>query len=488
MVASRLLAIDQGTSSTKAVLIDQDGVVVARASRPLGSCYPRDGWAEQDAEALWGSVQGAIADIVAQAGAAGIAGLGIANQRETLVAWDGRTGRPIAPAILWQDRRAATACSALLAGGHGPAIQAATGLAANPLLTAAKLGWLLSQHEGARELAQQGWLRAGTVDAWLLWRLTDGRTFATDHGNASRTQLMDIDRLAWSEELCALWGVPMDCLPELRPSDGPFGALAEGTVLPAGLPILAVMGDSHAALYGHGVQGPGIVKATYGTGSSLMTLCAGRVASHSGLASTIAWSTRADGAAHALEGNITVSTQAAAWAARLLGLADAAALSDLAQRVGDSGGVAFVPALAGLGAPHWNEAARGILSGLTLATEPAHVARATFEAIVLQIADVLAAMERDLGRRLDSLRADGGGSANDFLMQLQADLLDRPVVRGEMPEIGALGIARMAFESLGQPLPAGEAVTVFRPRMEASCRQAIRENWQAALGRLLQHS
>ena len=480
----RIVAIDQGTSSTKAVLWDQDGAVVARASRPLASPYPQDGWAEQDADALWESVRGAIADIVAQTSPQGIAGLAIASQRETLVAWDADTGRPVAPAILWQDRRGAPLCAALLGQGHGPAIAAATGLAANPLLTAAKLGWLLANHDDAQSLAQAGRLRAGTVDAWLLWCLTDGATFATDHGNASRTQLFDTARLVWSEELCTLWGVPQACLPEPRPSDGPFGDLAATTALPAGLPILSVMGDSHAALYGHGVRAPGPVKATFGTGSSLMTLSGSRVLSTNGLASTVAWSTQHGGPAYALEGNITVSAQAATWVAEFLGLPDAAALFRLAGEVDSSGGVTFVPALAGLGAPHWDEAARGTVTGLSLSSRPAHLARATLEAVALQVADVFGAMERDAGHRLDALRADGGASASDLLMQVEADLLDRPVMRGVVPEVGALGTAAMAFEVLGEAMTAlRDDGRIFRPRMDADRRDALHARWRLAIRR-----
>lgn len=483
-MSPRILAIDQGTSSTKAVLFDAKGSVVARASRPLDSAYPRDGWAEQDAEAIWDSARGAIAGIVAEAGAEGIAGIAIASQRESLVTWDSGTGRPAGPVVLWQDRRGAPLCAALLAAGHGEAVRDATGLAVNPLLTAAKLGWLLAHDEATRALAGAGRLRAGTVDAWLLWRLTDGATFATDHGNASRTQLLDAARLAWSEELCGLFGVPPGCLPEPRPSDGPFGALAATTALPAGLPVLAVMGDSHAALYGHGVRRPGPVKATFGTGSSLMALTGARVASRNGLASTVAWSTRAGGPAYALEGNITVSAQAAAWAAGFLGLADASALFDLAGTVEGSDGVAFVPALAGLGAPHWDDRARGLVAGLTLASRPAHLARATLEAIALQVADVFEAMERDVGRRLDALRADGGASASDLLMQLQADLLGRPVTRGGMAEVGALGAASMALEALGRPMPAPEDEgRTFLPAMDDARREATRSSWRLALRR-----
>nr|WP_246849812.1 FGGY family carbohydrate kinase [Rubellimicrobium arenae] len=480
------MALDQGTSSTKAVLVQADGAILARASRPLASSYPRDGWAEQDADALWHSVQGALADIVAQAGPDSIAGLAIANQRETLVAWDAQTHRPLAPAILWQCRRTAPACAALIAAGHDARVRALTGLGINPLFPASKLGWLLASLPAARELLAQGRLRAGTVDSWLLWKLTGGASFATDHSNASRTQLFDTGRLAWSEELGALFGAPVAALPEARPSDSRFGALAAGTALPAGTPVLAMMGDSHAALYGHGVRGPGVVKATYGTGSSLMTLTPGRVASAHGLSGTIGWSTRAGGVAYALEGNITVSAQAAAWAAGLLGLPDAAALSALAQTVDGSEGVTFVPALAGLGAPHWNDAARGTIAGLTLAHRPAHVARATLEAIALQITDVFAAMEQDMGQPLDSLRADGGASGNDALMQLQADLLGRPVQRGALAEVGALGVAALAFAALGEPWTApAPAARTFAPAMPPPQAAALHRTWRAALAQVL---
>lgn len=480
----RVLAIDQGTSSTKAVLFDEAGQVMARASRPLASAYPRDGWAEQDADEIWNSVRGAIDAIVAEAGTAGIAGLAIANQRESLVAWDAETGSPVGPVILWQDRRGADLCAALVEQGHGSGVQDATGLAVNPLLTAAKLGWLLAHDGTIRALADAGRLRAGTVDAWLLWRLTGGATFATDHGNASRTQLFDTRALAWAPELLALFGVPGGCLPEARCSDGPFGVLAPTTALPEGTPILAVMGDSHAALYGHGVRGPGPVKATFGTGSSLMVLTSDRLASSHGLAGTIAWSTRAGGPAYALEGNITVSAQAAAWAATFLGLANASALFELAGTVEGSDGVTFVPALAGLGAPHWDDQARGLVAGLSLATRPAHLARATLEAIGLQVADVFTAMEADVGHRLDSLRADGGASASDLLMQLQADLLDRPVTRSDVAEVGAKGVATMAFEALGHPSEGPDGVArVFAPTIEAPRREAIRAGWRLALDR-----
>ncbi|TNM63820.1 FGGY-family carbohydrate kinase [Aliirhizobium smilacinae] len=481
-----VIAIDQGTTNTKAILVNSAGVVVAKASAPLKSSYPRPGWAEQSAEDIWASVQAVIADIV-QRNSVAVAGLAIANQRETLVVWDAETAKPITPAILWQCRRTAKACEALIAEGRDPMVVEATGLSINALFPASKLAWVMENVPEAKPLAVQGRLRAGTVDSWLLYKLSNGREFATDHSNASRTQLFNTATLKWDESLCELFGVPGAALPEVRFSDSRFGEVAEGaTALKAGVPILAMMGDSHAALYGHRVRAPGLVKATYGTGSSLMTLTPGRVLSKNGLSSTIAWSD-GRGVAYALEGNITVSAQAASFAAEMLGLPDAQALSALAQTVPDAAGVTFVPALAGLGAPHWNDNVSGTISGMTLATTRAHIARATLDAIVLQVSDVFVAMEKDLGARLDGLLADGGASSNDFLMQLQADVLDRPVTRSGQAEVGAIGVAMMALLSLHGDTPSlDETRSEFQPRTDAAAwRTEATRGWQSLLARLI---
>lgn len=483
-----VLAIDQGTTNTKAILVDDRGRIVARAAHPLVSAYPQPGWAEQSADAIWESVRAVIAAIAAQADRQ-IEALAIANQRETLVVWDGETGRPIAPAILWQCRRSTADCKALIAAGHDPAVTEATGLSINALFPAAKLGWVMKHVPEAARLHAAGRLRAGTVDSWLLFNLTGGAVFATDHSNASRTQLFNTATLAFDQALGAIFGAPVKCLPEPLPSDSRFGTVAEGvTALAGGVPILAMMGDSHAALYGHGVREPGLVKATYGTGSSLMTLTPERVLSRNGLSATIAWSDRT-GTAYALEGNITVSAQAAAFVASLLGVGDAAALSALAETVPGSEGVVFVPALAGLGAPHWNDEATGTISGMAHATTAAHVARATFEAITLQIRDVFSAMERDIGVTLTGLLADGGASSNAFLMQLQAHILDRPVTRADEPEVGALGVAAMAWTRLGGADGAAKstASAPFLPEgMAKTTRESILSAWQSALSRAMQ--
>jgi glycerol kinase len=475
----RVLAIDQGTTNTKALLINDQGQILARASAPLTTSYPHPGWAEQSASDIWASVQQVIAAIAAEA--APPDAIAVANQRETLVLWDSQTSQPICPSPLWQCRRTADDCATLIANGHDRQVIEATGLGINPLFPASKLAWVLRNVPAAQDLHAQSRLRAGTVDAWLLWNLTGGAAFATDHSNASRTQLFDTRTLSFSPDLGSIFGAPIECLPTPLPSDSRFGTTAQGTTaLPAGIPIQAMMGDSHAALYGHGIRAPGAVKATYGTGSSLMTLTPARTASRHGLSGTIAWTDR-NGTAHALEGNITVSAQAAAFMAQLLGLRDATALSALAQTVPDAGGVTFVPALAGLGAPHWNDAARGTIAGMTHGTTPAHLARATFEAIAHQIADVFDAMEADIGQPLSALRADGGASGNAFLMQRQADLIDRTVQAATVEEIGALGVAGMAMAALDRTLAPVAEATAFAPSLPADQRRQARSRWAAAI-------
>jgi glycerol kinase len=479
-----ILAIDQGTSNTKALLVAPDGRVLAQASRPTQVAYPRPGWAEQSAQDIWTSVAAVIEAVVA--GGHAVAGIGLSNQRESVVLWDARTGQPLGPCILWQCGRSAARCEALKAGGYEPDVVARTGLTLNPMFSAGKLAWLLDQEPGLRERAERGEVKAGTVDSWLLWKLTGGQVHATDHSNASRTQLMNLEALAWDTEMARLFDLPPAVLPRILPSDSLFGETAVGaTALPAGVPIHAVMGDSHAALYGHGIDGPGRIKATCGTGSSLMTVTDARVWSAHGLSSTIAWS-QASGALHALEGNISVSGHTVAFVTQLLGLEDEAALTALAASVPDSGGVCIVPALAGLGAPHWNEEARGLISGMDLGTTPAHLARAALEAVALQIHDVFTAMQADLHGALPELNVDGGASRNDLLMQLLADLIDRPVRRTDAAEVSALGAARLAARGLGFELAIrdGEGRT-FTPAMAPEVREAILARWRDALRRAM---
>lgn len=485
MTGELILAIDQGTTNTKALLVDAFGRVRHQASVPNIVTYPQPGWAEQSAKALVDGVKTVIAEVVAKAGDDNVTGIAISNQRESILVWDAATGQPIGPVVIWQCRRSAPKCEALRAAGHAEAIEAKTGLALDPLFPAAKIAWLLDNIEGARARAEAGNLRVGTVDSWLLWNLTGGKVHATDHSNASRTQLFNTETLTWDGELCALFGVPQVLLAEVKSSDSRFGATAEGaTALPSGTPILSMIGDSHAALFGHGVRTPGTVKATYGTGTSLMALTPTRVRSTHGISSTIAWS-EGGKVQHALEGNISVSGQTAAFAAELLGLADASALSALAETVSDSNGVAFVPALVGLGAPYWRADARGTITGLSLGTRPAHLARAALEAIAFQVADVYSAMEADMGAPLGELRADGGASRNRLLMQFEADILGRPVAAAAAPEVSALGAAALAFSHIGITMPGVPAADHFAPQMDEDTRKTHRRRWQSAVTQTL---
>lgn len=488
MPAPAILAIDQGTTNTKVLLVAPDGRVLGRASRAMRLDHPQPGWSEQNTEAIWTSVVEAIGEMTATMLDVAVAAVAISNQRETVVLWDATSGRPVGPAVSWQCRRSSPRCAALRAAGHDPLVVAKSGLAIDPMFSAGKLAWLLDSGPDVRDRAAAGQLRAGTIDSWLLWRLTGGAVHATDVGNASRTQLLNLGTQAWDAELASLFDVPLAVLPRVIASDGDFGTVAAGVcALPAGMPIRAVMGDSHAALYGHGVRAPGGVKVTIGTGSSVMALVAARAESHNGLSSTIAWGE--EGAVrHALEGNITVSGQAARFAVQLLGLADEDALTALAASVEDSGGVVFVPALAGLGAPHWHDAARGTISGMTLGTRPAHLARATLEAIAHQIVDVVEAMERDTGATLPSLSVDGGATRNDMLLQLLADLSGRTVVRRPDAELSAIGVAMMAAKAvglIGDDIPAGP-VAAFAPLLGEGARDGLRRRWRSAVAQATQ--
>jgi glycerol kinase len=479
-----ILALDQGTTNTKALLVGADGHVQLSRSRANRVDYPRPGWAEQSASDIWEAVAALIAELAAAAPDAEVAGLAISNQRETIVLWEAETGRPIAPAVIWQCQRSADRCAALRAAGHADEIAARSGLGLDPLFPAAKIAWLLDSVPGARERAERGELRCGTIDSWLLWKLTDGAVHATDHSNASRTQLFNLDTLDWDPVLAGLFDVPLAILPTIRSSDSRFGTVAEGlTALPAGTPIHAVLGDSHAALFAHGADGSARVKATIGTGSSLMAATDGRVASTHGLSTTIAWS-RGGRVQYALEGNISVSGHAAAFMTELLGLADEEALTRLAASVEDSGGIVFVPALAGLGAPHWCTEARGAITGMSLATRPAHLARATLEAIAQQIGDVQDAIAADLGAALPVLSIDGGAARNPLLAQILADLLGRDIARPCITEASALGAARMAAEALGIAAAAtAVAVDRFKPSLDDERRNEIRAGWREAVRR-----
>lgn len=482
-----ILAIDQGTTNTKVLLFDERATVVARASRPVAIEFPRPGWVEQDARAIWRSVEDAVSECLTAAGRITIDAVAVTNQRETVLLWDRKTGSPVGPAIVWQCRRTAEFCDALRARGLQSQLEAATGLTIDPLFSASKLRWLLTTIPDGIRRAEQGELCAGTIDSWLIWQLTGGATHACDVTNASRTQLLNLRSAAWDPELLSLFSVPAAILPAVKPSSGVFGEVSSVRQV-AGVPIASAIGDSHAALFGHAAFSPGRIKATYGTGSSLMTIAPAPIRSKHGLSTTIAWGID-ENVRHALEGNITMTGSAVEWVGQLIGASSAA---DLAASVNDTGGVYFVPALAGLGAPHWDANARGLACGFTRGTTPAHLARASVECIAYQIRDVFDAMCEDAGAP-SFLLADGGASQNDLLMQFQADILHVPVIRSASADLSALGAAWLAglavgvwrdFDELSR-LP--RTTLRFEPAMNNDRRDALYAGWRDAVSRARSH-
>jgi glycerol kinase len=484
-----ILAIDQGTTNTKALLMARSGDVAASASSPLAISFPQPGWVEQDATALWNSVVEAADACIQQVEPAEIAAIGISNQRESAVVWDRRTGRPAGPCVIWQCRRTAAICAQLRESGQDSFIQERSGLAIDPLFSASKIAWLLDHVEDGRRRAARGELCAGTVDSWLLWNLTGGATHSTDASNASRTQLLNLQQAAWDSDLTELFHIPVSCLPEVRPSSGVFGHTVAVGRVPAGVPVGSLIGDSHAALFGHAAFVPGMAKATYGTGSSLMTLTEAPVASRHGLSTTIAWA--AGGRVwYALEGNITNTGGTVQWLGDFLGLPNPAeGIADLAATVPQTDGVYLVPAFAGLGAPHWDAGARGLIFGLTRGSAAGHVARAAVESIAYQIRDVFEAMGHDAGIALPVLLADGGASRNNLLMQFQSDILDRPVIRSKSADLSARGAAWLAGLAVGFWNSPAELAALskegdrFTPSMAPARRTELLEGWSDALAR-----
>lgn len=489
-----ILAIDQGTTNTKALMVNDAGVVVSRATRPLRQAFPHPGWVEQDPAAIWQSVREAVDECLQATGKHELAALAISNQRESVMLWDRRTGQPIGPVVIWQCRRTAPFCDELRSRGLEQTLRERTGLTIDPLFSASKARWLLDNVAGARAKAERGELCLGTMDSWTLWNLTSGAVHACDVTNASRTQLFDLRQLKWDEEFLALFNIPAVILPEVKSSNAVYGASASIGKLPAGVPIASLIGDSHAALYGQAGFEPGTVKATYGTGSSLMTLTNGPIISEQGLSTTIAWAIASESQhiSYALEGNISVTGAAAQWFGEFLGLPDPARdVARLAESADDSEGVYLVPAFVGLGAPHWNEAARGLLSGLTRGTTAAQVARATIESIAYQIRDVFDVMATTAPVGLSALLADGGGSGNDALMQFQSDILGRPVLRCASPDVSALGAAYLAGLAVGLWESEREIAALprerdrFEPRMPPSERERLYAGWRQAVQRTL---
>ena len=488
MTDGTLLAIDQGTSNTKALLVDRAGAILARDSRALARSYPHPGWVEQDPRAIVQSVHEAIEGVIRHAGGRRPAALAISNQRESVLLWERRTGRPLGPCVLWQCRRTAPFCAELRARGVEPLVQERTGLPIDPLFSASKARWLLDRVPDGYARAAQGEICLGTVDSWLLWHLTGGAVHACDMSNAARTQLFNIHTVRWDGELLDLFGIPAAALPEAKPSSAVFGESVPLWGLPGGVPIAAMIGDSHAALFGQGGFAPGTIKATYGTGTSLMTPTFAPRPAERGIASTIAWA-RAS-VTYALEGNISVSGAAVDWLGRLLGFPDPVqGVAELATRVPDSGGAYLVPAFVGLGAPYWDAAARGLICGMTDQTGAAHLARATLDAIAFQVRAVFEVMGSCSGAELRVLLADGGASRNDLLMQLQADTLGLPVVRTASPDVSALGAAYLAGLTAGLWSSEEEVASLigprdrFEPAMAAPAREARYAGWRDAVAR-----
>lgn len=436
-----ILAIDQGTTNSKAVLVSDDGQIIARGSAAVGIEHPQPGWVEQDPLRIWQSVQEAIAACLQAAPGAGIIGIAISNQRESVTAWDARSGEPLGPVISWQCRRTAPDCAALVAAGHAPRVQELTGLPIDPMFPGPKMRWLLDRVPAGSAV------RLGTIDSWLIHCLTGGAVHACDASNAARSQLYDLKRQCWSDELCSLFGVPVECLPRVRDSAFAFGGTLNVPGLPDGIPVCAAIGDSHAALFGHGAFHPGDGKVTFGTGSSIMTTLPEFIAPRNGITTTIAWSINGR-ATYAFEGNILVSAAALPWMVDLLGLPDVQALTDLAATA-EPDGPGFVPAFVGLGAPHWQADARALFCGITFNTTRAQMARAVTDSIAFQAHDVFAVMTAQSPAPLGRLYADGGPSRNRFLMQCVADTLNHPVIQCDAPEASALGAAYLAGLALG---------------------------------------
>jgi len=484
-----ILALDQGTTSSRAILFDHAGRIVAVAQKEFPQIFPKPGWVEHNPLDIWSTQAGVAAEVLqkAQCTAADIAGIGITNQRETTVVWDRDTGQPVCNAIVWQDRRTAQACDALRKRKLDKVIRKKTGLVLDAYFSATKVQWILKHVPGARARARAGKLAFGTVDSWLVWNLTGGAVHVTDASNASRTMLYDIRKGDWDDDLLRIFGVPRSMLPEVRSSSEVYG---HTTLLGGSIPIAGIAGDQQAALFGQVCTRPGMVKNTYGTGCfMLMNTGTKPIASRNNLLTTVAWRI-GNRTEYALEGSIFIAGAVVQWLRDGLGIIRTSGeVEALAASVPDTHGVYLVPAFAGLGAPHWDQYARGVIVGLTRGTTSAHIARAALEGIALQVMDVLKAMEADAGIRLKELRVDGGACANNLLMQLQADLLNVPVVRPQVPETTALGAAYLAGLAVGfwknqaDIARQWQSDQRFTPRMKSAARKSLSAGWQKALGR-----
>jgi glycerol kinase len=489
-----VLALDQGTTSSRSILFDQNGDIHASAAREFRQHFPQPGWVEHDPMDIWSSQEATAAEVLAESGlnSSDIAAVGITNQRETTIVWDRETGEPVYPAIVWQDRRTADFCARLRSEGAEWAVTEKTGLRLDPYFSATKVHWILEHVEGARSRAAAGKLAFGTVDSWLIWQLTGGRVHATDPSNASRTLLFNLTDGDWDGDLLELFNIPRSMMPEVRDSSGVVGEVS-GDVSPTGVPVAGVAGDQQAALFGQACFVPGMAKITYGTGCFLlMQTGEERKVSANNLLTTVAWRI-AGKMEYALEGSIFVAGALIQWLRDELGVIKSATECDrLAAEVADAGGVVIVPAFAGLGAPYWDPHARGTIQGITRGTNRAHLCRAALEAIAYQTADLLTLMERDSGRSLSQIRVDGGVARSDLMLQFQSDLLGVSVVRPSFIETTALGAAYLAGLGVGF-WDDREAITklwsadaTFSPRENPSRETLGQKRWKRAVERSLE--
>ncbi len=486
-----VLAIDQGTTSSRSILFDHGGHVAAVAQKEFRQIFPQAGWVEHDPAEIWSSQIGTVTEALGKAGASArdLAAIGITNQRETTIVWDRKTGQPVYNAIVWQDRRTAGFCDQLKASAGAQSIREKTGLVIDAYFSGSKVRWILDNVAGARARAEAGELAFGTVDTWLLWQLTEGKVHATDPSNASRTMLYNIHTGEWDDELLRLLGVPRAVLPEVRASSGVFGEVST-KLGPVGVPVAGIAGDQQAALFGQACLKPGMAKNTYGTGCFMLQNTGRKaVASRNQMLTTVAWQAAGE-TDYALEGSVFIAGAVVQWLRDGLKIIRSAGeIEALAASVPDNGGVYFVPAFAGLGAPHWDQYARGTVTGLTRGATAGHLARAALEGIAYQVADVLDAMREDSGIALSELRVDGGASLNALLMQFQADILGVPVVRSAVAETTALGAAYLAGLATGywksaEDIAAHWGVGArFEPAMEAAQRRDLRGKWNRALER-----
>jgi glycerol kinase len=489
MASQYILALDQGTTSSRSMIFDHHGNIISVAQKEFRQIFPQPGWVEHDAEEIWSTQYGTFAEAVAKANItmSQVAGIGITNQRETTVVWEKKTGKPVYNAIVWQDRRTAAYCDELKAANLSQLIREKTGLIIDAYFSATKLKWILDNVSGARQKAEKGELLFGTIDTWLAWKLSGGELHVTDVSNASRTMLLNIHTVQWDEELLKLFTIPRNILPEVNPSSKIYG-MTGNSVSDSGIPIAGIAGDQQAALFGQLCTQPGMVKNTYGTGCfMLMNTGKKAIVSKNNLLTTIAWSIN-DQTEYALEGSVFIAGAVVQWLRDELKIIRASSdVEKLAGQVTDTDGVYFVPAFAGLGAPYWNQYAKGTIFGLTRGSSNAHIARAALDSIAYQTYDVLKAMEADSGIHIKELRVDGGATVNNQLMQFQSDLLDCKVVRPTITETTALGAAYLAGLAVGYWKDVGDIQQQwqidkeFLPKLKEEKRNTLVKGWQRAV-------